>query len=81
MITGIFLAMHYCGDVDKALNPLGVPLLNTAILLSSGVTVTWAHHEILEGRRFEAIKGLLITVHCKKRGVVLTPMPHPTIGV
>lgn len=44
------------------LNPLGVPLLNTAILLSSGVTVTWAHHEILEGRRFEAIKGLLITV-------------------
>ena len=23
----------------------------------------------------------LSTSHCKKRGVVLTPMPHPTIGV
>ena len=25
--------------------------------------------------------GHLTDPHCKKRGVVLTPMPHPTIGV
>nr|ACR00052.1 cytochrome c oxidase subunit III [Auchenoplax crinita] len=44
------------------LNAFAVPLLNTAVLLASGVTVTWAHHAMMEGSRDEALRGLLYTV-------------------
>jgi len=44
------------------LNPFLVPLLNTAVLLSSGVTITWAHHSILAGNRTEAIQALFLTI-------------------
>nr|YP_009695269.1 cytochrome c oxidase subunit III [Ryssota otaheitana]QDM39463.1 cytochrome c oxidase subunit III [Ryssota otaheitana] len=39
-----------------------VPLLNTAVLLLSGVTVTWAHHSIEEGKHYASVQSLLITV-------------------
>lgn len=46
----------------SVLNPFAVPLLNTAVLLASGVTVTWAHHRLIEGSHKEASQALLLTV-------------------
>ena len=43
-------------------DPWHLPLLNTLILLTSGTTVTWAHHALLEGDRQGLKWGLALTV-------------------
>lgn len=53
------------------LSPWEVPLLNTLILLLSGVTVTWAHHAIVAGQRSQAIQALSSTVLL---GVIFTAL-------
>ena len=40
----------------------GIPALNTLILLTSGVTLTWAHYGLLKGNRGQLKAGLLLTV-------------------
>nr|YP_004222109.1 cytochrome c oxidase subunit III [Aplysia dactylomela]ABK92215.1 cytochrome c oxidase subunit III [Aplysia dactylomela] len=39
-----------------------VPLLNTSVLLLSGVSITWAHHSIEEGDHKNATQGLGLTL-------------------
>ena len=46
----------------QAINPFELPLLNTIILLSSGVTVTYAHHSLIQGNRSGALYGLIYTI-------------------
>nr|YP_009740490.1 cytochrome c oxidase subunit 3 [Athetis pallidipennis]QID03229.1 cytochrome c oxidase subunit 3 [Athetis pallidipennis] len=43
-------------------NPFQIPLLNTIILISSGVSVTWAHHAIMENNNSQMTQGLFITI-------------------
>ncbi len=40
----------------------GVPALNTLILLTSALTVTWAHWGFKKGNRKQIISGLIITI-------------------
>nr|AFQ62402.1 cytochrome c oxidase subunit III [Abraeinae sp. MJTNT-2012] len=46
----------------QTFNPIEIPLLNTLILLTSGLTVTWAHHSLMENNMKQTTQGLLMTV-------------------
>nr|QOW07446.1 cytochrome c oxidase subunit 3 [Labyrinthula sp.] len=46
----------------EVLEAWGIPFLNTLILLTSGASVTWAHHGIVAGDRESTLKGLIVTV-------------------
>ena len=46
----------------EVFNAWDLPFLNTLILLTSGTTVTWAHHALREGNRKHLIYGLLLTI-------------------
>jgi len=53
------------GDVGgeyHAMGPWGIPAINTLLLLSSGVTITWAHWGLKKEDRTQLILGLMATV-------------------
>nr|BAO52510.1 cytochrome c oxidase subunit III [Coptosoma parvipictum] len=46
----------------KTFNPMEIPLMNTMILLCSGITVTWAHHSMMESKFNQVKNSLMMTV-------------------
>ncbi len=57
-----FVGSQWPPEGVTVFNPWGVPFLNTIILLTSGVTVTWAHHALKEGDQRNLVLGLGLTV-------------------
>nr|WRY72505.1 cytochrome c oxidase subunit III [Zyginella mandali] len=43
-------------------NPMNIPLLNTMILISSGVSITWAHNALINKNYNQMVQGMVITV-------------------
>nr|YP_010564707.1 cytochrome c oxidase subunit 3 [Nymphon australe]UZA61084.1 cytochrome c oxidase subunit 3 [Nymphon australe] len=49
-------------------NPMEIPLLNTLVLISSGVTITWSHHSLMHKSK-NTIKALILTISL---GIIFT---------
>lgn len=50
------------GFDNIVIDPFSIPLLNTVVLLSSGASVTWAHHSLVSQDYDQGLIGLFITV-------------------
>ena len=57
-----FTGGHWPPKGIEVLDPWHLPLLNTLILLTSGTTVTWAHHALLNNNRQGLKVGLILTI-------------------
>jgi len=44
------------------LNPWAIPLLNTSILLLSGLSITWVHFGIIGGNYNNVVIGFIVTL-------------------
>jgi len=57
-----FTGGHWPPEGTLVFDPWHLPFLNTLILLTSGTTVTWAHHALIHNDRKGLVYGLALTV-------------------
>jgi cytochrome c oxidase subunit 3 len=57
-----FTGGHWPPEGIEVFDPWHLPLYNTLILLTSGTTVTWAHHALLHNDRKGLLQGLTLTI-------------------
>jgi cytochrome c oxidase subunit 3 len=57
-----FTGGHWPPQGTEVFDPWHFPLLNTLILLTSGTTVTWAHHALIHNDRRGLVWGLALTI-------------------
>ncbi len=63
--AGFKAAWPSAGPLGEAFTPMGawgIPAINTLLLLTSGVTLTIAHHALLAGQRTKLVWGLAATI-------------------
>nr|APX40582.1 cytochrome c oxidase subunit 3 [Cryptocephalus rufipes] len=62
LAPSIELGLNWPPKSIQTFNALEIPLLNTLILLTSGLSTTWAHHSLMENNYKKAIQSLTLTV-------------------
>nr|AML25582.1 cytochrome c oxidase subunit III [Erotylidae sp. BMNH 1274392] len=62
LTPSIEIGMNWPPKGIQTFNPIEIPLLNTLILLTSGLTVTWAHHSLMENNWTSTTQGLSLTI-------------------
>nr|YP_007317459.1 cytochrome c oxidase subunit III [Callitettix versicolor]ACD77282.1 cytochrome c oxidase subunit III [Callitettix versicolor]ATF28570.1 cytochrome c oxidase subunit III [Callitettix sp.EMHAU-15090607] len=62
LVPTVEIGMNWPPKSIITFNPMQIPLLNTMILLSSGITITWAHHSLLKKNHSQTTQALMLTI-------------------